>query len=53
MNVVGGNGHRANSFFMSFMADVNNLVALASAHLYLMVNLGNQWADGIDHVTAT
>ncbi len=49
---IGSDGHGADGLFMAFMADVDDLVALARSNLHLMMDLGNQRADRIDDVAS-
>ena len=45
---VGGHGHGADRLLVALVADVENGVALAGADLQLVVDLGDEGADGVD-----
>ena len=49
---LGGHGHGPDRLLMALVADVDDAVPLAGAHLDLVVHLGDQRAHGIDHVGA-
>ena len=46
---VGGDRHGADGLFVAFVADVEHGVALAGPHLQLVVDLGDEGADGVHH----
>ena len=48
MDRIGGNGHGAHSLLVAGVPDVEHLVALARPDLQLVVDLGDERADGID-----
>ena len=52
MNVVGSHRHRANSLFVSLVADVDDLVTLARPDLDLVVDFRDQRAHRVDDVAA-
>ncbi len=52
MDGLGSDGHRADGLLVAFVANINNLVALAGAHFDLVMDLGDKWANRIDHVPA-
>ena len=52
MDCFGGDGHRADRFFMSLVTNVDNLISLTGANLDLVVDLGDEWADRVHHVPA-
>jgi hypothetical protein len=49
---LGGHGHGADRLLVAGVADVEDGVALAAADLELVVDLGHQRADGVDHHAA-
>ena len=49
---VGRDGHRADRLLVALVADVDDPVALAGAHLDLVVDLGDQRAHRVDHEAA-
>ena len=49
---IGGHGHRADRLLVALVAHVDDLVALARTDLDLVVDLGDERADGVDHVAA-
>ena len=46
---VGCDRHRADGLLVTLVTDVEDAVALAGAHLHLVVDLGDERADGVDH----
>lgn len=50
VNSIGCNGHGADRFLVAFVTDVDDLVALAGSDLDLVVDLGNERADGVDDI---
>ena len=49
---VGRDGHRADRLLVTLVADVHDVVALAGAHLHLVVHLGDERAHGVDDEAA-
>ena len=48
----GGDGHGADGLLVALVADVDDLVALAGSDLDLVVDLGDERADGVDDIAA-
>ena len=51
MNVVGRDRHCSDCFFMPFVTDVDDLVALACPHFHFVMNLGYEGADSVDDIS--
>ena len=49
---VGSDSHRADGFLVALVADVDDAIALAGAHLHLVVHFGDERADRVDDVAA-
>ena len=49
---IGGHGDGPLGLLVSGVAYVDDLEALAGPHLYLMVDLGDQWTDSVDGIAA-
>ncbi len=50
MDRVGRHGHGADRFFVTLVADIDDLVALAGAHADLVMDLGDEGAHRVDDV---
>ena len=50
MDVVGRDRHRADRLFVTFVTDVDDLVALLGAGLHLVVDLGDERTDRVDDI---